>query len=597
MNQRGELDDLASVDLALDSLSRNERPVGAELGRGINQAAEADIDLLGISGPMLELLEDQAILPSWLHIASELILGQSWVSMNENPDSVPSPSTGPIHSLLPVIEEVASIDLDGSIDLMGRLSEALQGDIVLDGFCSLIRLEQTQDTDLQALQASVLPHLGEALEKTQDPSNDHWNEASGNSFRDLMESLVLAQDGDPGSPLQQIEPHVESMLSSTALQYQLEDALLYAHEQDHLSPLLGQLKHLASIDATGGSLSDQEDSAWAAILRLVARGNTEVSCSIDLLLIEIEVDLGNLSVEILRALAQRNPDDASSGIALLGSILGTTLTQASLDAIAISGLCPVLDTQMVEDLAAIDRLDDDDVGDLLIVMTRVLAALHDAGNNDDLIEDFVEILTILHEGNVTESSQELLRDIGDTEFATDLGAITGLLLDTSSLDAGECPSDSQPLSFQGFWNSLSVLLDDQDEGAGLSGIQPIMEMMVQHEGSWTTFNRVTALLKDASATITTLPSLLGQTLQIETTAELLIPVSTFLSEPDITTPFLHVTETQSWTQAWQSTDGPTGGPLAYLSDLVLSGTLEALLRRTQRLINLSRNIGHDSGEQ
>ena len=65
--------------------------------------------------------------------------------------------------------------------------------------------------------------------------------------------------------------------------------------------------------------SGGEDSAWVSLIRLLARGNTDVACSIDLWLIELEFELSNFSVAILTELAHsRDPDNMASGVSLWG---------------------------------------------------------------------------------------------------------------------------------------------------------------------------------------------------------------------------------------------------------------------------------------
>ena len=190
----------------------------------------------------------------------------------------------------------------------------------------------------------------------------------------------------------------------------------------------------------GGNLSRGEDSAWVSLMRLLTRGNKEVSCSIDLWLIELDFELGNFSVAILTELASRDPENMASGVSLLGNVLGTTLSQVALDAIASSGVCPILDPQMVEDLKSIDRLDDDDMGDFLVVLLDTLSAFYDAGNGDVLIQEFVDAISILYEASEGGDDQDLFRDFGDSDLAENAMILLGALLEPSDLDSSSCPT-------------------------------------------------------------------------------------------------------------------------------------------------------------
>jgi hypothetical protein len=109
--------------------------------------------------------------------------------------------------------------------------------------------------------------------------------------------------------------------------------------------------------------------------------------------------------------------------------------------------------------------------------------------------------------------------------------------------------------------------------------------------------RVTPLLEDSEATVAHLPTLLAQTASTGEDQAILESLAALLSSTSTTTPLLRVFEHRDWTQALQSEEGPAGGPLAYLSELVRTGTLEELLIRINHLIELGRETLESSADQ
>ena len=587
LNQRQELDDFAWVDESLDQPSRSPLPLGAELGRSINQATASDVEFLDASGTLLQIIEEDSLLPDYMHIVAELIHGETWSDLTSESSDITPAHEGPISAGLSALPMIAASDLDHSTDLLGRLGQTMQSETTTSLTCSLVALNDVSDQQLQAVNATLVHDLGDLLQATVSPENDIWAGASGHSLRDLVEALTLPSNSPGESALQQLLPHLQTMLNDAALQYQLKDALLSAHENGHLQAMPSQLQALASQDVEGRNLTSGEDSAWVSLIRLLARGNTDVACSIDLWLIELEFELGNFSVAILTELASRDPDNMASGVSLLGNVLGATLSQVTLDAIASSGVCPILDEQMVEDLQSIDRLDDDDMGDFLVVLLNTLSAFHDAGSDDALVAEFVDTITILYESSEGGASQELFRDIGGSALAENAMVLVGLLLDPSPLSHHSCPDGAQPLNFDELWDQANSLVQNTLDGAGASGLQPTVETIVQQDSLWLALERLASLLANPESVIGTAHHLLADSISNLDENDTAI-LSELLQQPDVTTPLLHVLENETWTAAWLTQQGPTGGPMAYLSHLIRSGTLEAVLEQTQRLIDLAR---------
>ena len=126
LNQRGELNDLSVVDQSLDAISRSDRPIGAELGIGINRSSEVNVDILGMGQPILELLREDDLLLEWLFVFVEIVHGQSWDSIAEAPEQVAPASEGALAPLLTSLQALSSAQLDSETDLLSMLGAGIQ---------------------------------------------------------------------------------------------------------------------------------------------------------------------------------------------------------------------------------------------------------------------------------------------------------------------------------------------------------------------------------------------------------------------------------------------------------------------------------------
>ena len=195
---------------------------------------------------------------------------------------------------------------------------------------------------------------------------------------------------------------------------------------------------------------------------------------------------------------------------------------------------------MVEDLQSIDRLDDDDMGDFLVVLLNTLSAFHDAGSDDALVAEFVDTITILYESSEGGASQELFRDIGGSALAENAMVLVGLLLDPSPLSHHR-PDGAQPLNFDELWDQANSLVQNTLDGAGASGLQPTVETIVQQDSLWLALERLASLLANPESVIGTAHHLLADSISNLDENDTAI-LSELLQQPDVTTPLLHVLE-------------------------------------------------------
>jgi hypothetical protein len=189
---------------------------------------------------------------------------------------------------------------------------------------------------------------------------------------------------------------MRAILGDSRVQRSAKDALVDAANAGHFTLLTRQLLHLASVDPDGRGLSGpgaEDISALRAGLRMLDAANDELVCTIPL--VGYDIELGNLSVEILKELTEMDTDTAVERLDLLGDVLGFGFTQVLADALVSSGACPAFTQQLLNDLRVIERLNDPEVENLVAVVQGLLNAVYVPGGQNRLTET-VNIASTLH---------------------------------------------------------------------------------------------------------------------------------------------------------------------------------------------------------
>ncbi len=278
---QGNLEPLAAVVDALDEPSRAGEPAGIELARLINHLPRTGLDLASIFDALVVLLADGG---SPIVQAAELLVelgyGQAFdpLSRDALPTGPDSLDDGLLVPALPLLGALATQAQDRDDRLAELGASALRSDRILDTLATFMAASSSPDPLLAELPETLLVNLGDALERCEDPSNDHDPEASGHSLRDLAQALTRQPTGSE-TILEQLLDPAARMVGDRALADSLADALAHSSQGGHLDPLPSQLALLATTDVEGGSLQPGEDSVLVALLRLLHTGDRAVSCS------------------------------------------------------------------------------------------------------------------------------------------------------------------------------------------------------------------------------------------------------------------------------------------------------------------------------
>lgn len=580
LNRQGALSPLGETMSALESEGRDGLPPGTDVARLVNRLPELDLDLPGLLSTAIDLVSDpDRPLQTVLQAAVELIYAEPWSDLPTLAEQATDPALADGLALpaLDLLQRGAAHVVDADGQPLPLLAEVVADAAIDDMICTAAGLVQSEDPTVAALAEGLPAAVAETIERSRDGSNDRWSEASGDSIRDLLIAGLASPGSDGQTVIQAAADPLLNIVGDPYAVANLTQTLDDSRRSDRLALLPSQLRHLSQIDRAGGSLSGQEDSALFALLRLLDQANTDVSCSVDILVTELRIDLGNLSVSLLSFLADQDPETAADGVGLIGDVLGWGLSETTLDLIASSGACPVIDDQLVADLAAIDRLGDPEVRDLLVVL---LSALNDlrAGEQDRL-PDLVDLVSVVQQRGLVRPLEELLADVGSSTLAATLVEVVGLGLDPSALQVDACPEGSQPLSFEGMLGLVQAALSDRLGGSPLERLDPLIQVLLLDEQTWRLLGNLGRLARAEDARLFDLPALIVEGMDGSSTVEARAALAEAIDDPTWTAPILRLAEHEPLHAALTAAgEEQAPGPLPWMARLIVGGTLDAVLR-------------------
>jgi len=587
LNQDGAFDALAGMDAAMDAQSREGRPLGAEVGLLAQGLAGSDIDVFGLAGKLLPLVRDEdGPVGPMMDILVELMYGQPYTVVAGGGVQLASESAledGVITPMLPAVREAAAALQDDDGAALDLLADALESEDLDDGVCTLVGLASSDDDDVADLREHLLPDLGAAIELSRDPSNDRWSEATGDSLRDLVDAGLLSTRGDGQNAVAALSDDLAPILQDDAVRDRLKDLLSDLDAQGEIEDLPLWALHLASVDVDGTPLCDadtttgcsNEDSALTALIRLLAESNEQVECSVA----GFEVYSGNLAVDLLIQISGIQSDTIESVNALLGDVLGWSITGDLLS--WLLGACSGIDDtdQLVTDLNSLDRLNDPESGELLGVLVDALGALYDEDAGVDELQPLVDVLTVVDGRELIPPVEEVLRDLASSALMGDVAKLVPLILDPSPLAVDACPEGSAPLDFDAVWDMAGAgLLGEGRDEPPLQTLQSVLNATLGQEGTWTAMGNLAALMQEDEATLQDLWTLAPKLVEADPELSLVQDLGPVLRDPEVVGPALRLGESTDLIDAVGHTELSQEGPLPFGARLVTGGTVDSLLR-------------------
>lgn len=575
LNATGALDAYSGFDLALDAETR-DGAVGLVLARWLADLPSFDLSLAGLVDSAMGLLEDATELFDLLHLGLELVYGAPWPWLGSAVplNSASALEDGLLVPALPIVGDLARVLLEEDLAPLQTLADAARADVTPRLLWTLAGVARSDDRTLAGLADDWPAHLADLLDRTSNADNDRWSAASGDSIRDLADAL-FTYEYDDRLTLDHVASTAEPLLSDTRLRDALAQVLTEQIDAGRVDALPVQILYLTSVDTWGGSLEAGEDSALVALLRLLNDANTDVDCTIDLVLFDIDIALGNLSVSFLELLAKQDPSTVDGGVSLLGQLLGVSLTDDILYGIADTGVCPAIDRQLVDDLHAVDRLADPQTDELLYVLLDALAALDDLGQ----VAALVNVVGEVHQQGLVPPVEEIVRDAADTAIAADLVALLPVLLDPWAYhDATYLPAGIPPLDFPTAWDTAAALLTPDSGGATpIAALSGPIKALLSRDDTWTLVHRLGDLLAEPDALSRGALDYVADLCEADPALESLTTLGDTLEDRALLRPLLVLVEADALRDALAQTELTRPGPIPFTAGLIHGGTLQLLL--------------------
>ncbi len=501
---------------------------------------------LAALGPTVAALERPALdgVPAGLHVAraagAMLATGVSWdepLSILEGADAmvvvdltlgVEGPadaSEGVLTPLAPVLPRVAQVlHADSRLDLL--VDGLSQHEALLAALTSLGRSSHPDDVDLRIAVADDLLTM-----LTLDEAN-------------LTAELWLGGEPDLASSL--VEP-TAALLGPEPRRNLVSRATLDWAERGLLDAALAGAAYLGTVDAHGQPVSP-DSSVLAAGTRLLAQGDAPLECSLDLLVVDLDlVSLPNLSLALLSTVASMDPESAAEGLDLLALLFDSAIAEWMLRAAIDNGACTGLTHTMLDDVEALAQLSSSQAGPLLVVAIEMLQLLDDEPARRSLLD----LVVAAHSSEALEGALPVLQ----IERSTNLDEAVTIVL---SPRHGADPEDMGDL--------LAELLGPELLATWL----PAARALVTPE-TFTAAARLQAVRVEAGT-------------QLEDPGPLADLLVDSMSDEDVRSPLLAALTVPEVSEALLAAGTPETSPQAWLAYLVTSGALADLRRWLEAVI-------------
>lgn len=565
INRQGTVAPLARLDVALDAATR-DGTVATELfdlGSAVGEST-GGLSLSSVVDSALALFDDRESLIGYIELGLELVyatptdqLGTA-VSLN----SATSLEAGVVLPAFDTIGAVASAILDAQSAPLAPLADAFEHPDAARWIWTLALAPQAPDPALASLAGDWPALLADTLALTPNTSNNRHSGPYGDSLRDLI-TQALAEDA-----LVAIGGGLTPLLQDQFTTDQIAAWVIDESETGRLANLDEGVSYLIAVRADGNSLGSDDDSAFVSLIRLLHDGNQSVDCEVDLGITTIEFSLGNLSVSLLDELSKIDADSAASGVGVLGDVLGYPLTGAILDTVAATGVCPIIDEQLVSDLESLDRLSDPAADDLLRSLLGFLQAA------DEHIPEVVNLAGALHSHQLVEPTEELIRDLSGEDLADALVAALPALVDPDGRQASSSfPGGIRPIDMTAI-ATLVVGITDEHNAEALS---PLLTTLVAQSSTWTAISNLRPLLLAGDTRTSHALELVLRFAEADPTLAVLPEAAEQLRSPSVTRPALSLLESTAVRSALTDTELLNEGALPWIGRLYIGGTVDVLL--------------------
>ena len=575
LNRTGNLDSFIALDQAMDDANRRGETIGLSLISLSNRISESEVNMLGLAGKALELLQiDRGASTTLLRFLVELTYGTPFEDIDDSTErhTEEALNDGLLKPALMLSSTMASKIVDGGTDTRLAVNALIDNATLRGASCTIEALEQSDDPQHSAIIENPMEDLAEAWLLASDTSNNVWTGANGNSIRDLISETQSFMDGE-GYIRFRTELH--QLLSDDRVRANTNIALTHATEQRHIDHLAAQLTYLTTVDAAGRDLDDpiaSESSALQVGVRLIHAANQPLEC--DLWLLD-PIRIDNMATRLLREIGQLETAELENGLNFLVDLLDRELTPALLEAAVATGVCSGLTPELLQDLDVLERLNDAEVGNLVEVMHSLLDAVYQEGVVDRLPE-LVNMVSEVHISGLMKPIEEVLRDLHASKMASHAAALAPILLNIDDLQTGTCEDGSTPIGFDPLWTELLRIASGENlpEEAAIE----LVETLADQEQFWKIIDGLVRLIQNPTSQIHNVPNAIStienQSIGIDGAAL----TSRLLEEQDTWDTVFLTLEAPSIRDAMVKSPEEGASPLPFVASLILSDTVTVMLQ-------------------
>lgn len=559
----------------VDHLSdpQEAEPLGLEVSRLFNNLDVLELDLPKLIKLGLDLIKDHSSLVIQLEsFIFEAIYGST---LAEPPTDIASSSeldNGLLKQALGLIQPVSSFAVS-SDDFIAESQQWEPLDALKDILCTTMSLSPLiLDTNPDFAQ-----DFSDFFSKTQDDSNDQWALSTGDSLRDWI-TLLFVQDGQI---ITEIQPSTYQLLSDTRIRPELIQLLETHTLNGNLEEIPNGLMYLLSVDAQGGVINGNDQSAFFHIMRLLDHSNQPLECSIDFLgvpLTQFEVD--NFGVELLTRLSESDAQSFENAIGLL-FVLDWNITQFTLDAIIAAGICPIFTNQFMDDLVALERLTDSPSMPLFEVGVESIQFLKSNTDADNRLYEVVDILSTVHSSGLTPPTEELMKDVLRTELTSVLIENIPNIID-SPPRSDDCPTNSNQIDINGGLDLISELLDPNQNT--LSVGLPFVNVLVDEDDTWLLLNSSLNQIENPDFMLNQPLDLLKDYMAVDPELEIIGTFGVVYRQDTLRNSTLRLMSDPQTIGHLQYTESSTAGPLPMIGAWIQSGTIDDILQLMEWVI-------------
>jgi len=576
LNKDGNIEALTALDQAMDAQDRESNPVGLSVAKLSNTLPTSGYDIFGLAGKALQVIETYSSDADLvLESIVEGIYATPYSQVTDNFDlgAEQNLEAGLFVPGAAILSSGAQQLLDAGPDGQSEVIDSLDSDLLQDTLCTLSGIVEAEDPEIRQIGDHLLRNLGYAWVYSSDMDNNIWMGPHDNSLRNLVEA---AQLGSETGPIQSLKEPLGALLSDDMVQLNTVTVLQVATQEGDIAKLPTQILYMASVDASGNPLaSSGKTSALQAGARLLHNANAEIECSIDIPLFgSFEIELGNLSVDILQRLAEMDESSAVDSVELLGDVLDLGSIQTILEFLLVdTGLCPDLNP-ILTDIEVLNRLNDPQVGNLVGVIHGMLDAVYREGEFNRL-QETVDLLAALHTEQLLPPIEEVLRDLESTQLMADLTTTVTTIIDPSKLPTDACLGEATPLDFNQLWD---VMEEAAHSGSPNNILTDIAYDALHKEPIWTLMANTSSLAANDDARIHELPNLMVKIWLNEHDSVDTDQLRKAIEDEALWSMSLKILENEAIIQSVTKPTDQTEGPLPFVARLITSDTVTVMLQ-------------------